>query len=57
MCVPIIPINREKTDLNDLLDDGTIHPNAAGHILFAHVLFKTLNIHAPTSRTGRLYLP
>jgi lysophospholipase L1-like esterase len=50
-------VTERKTDLNYLLDDGTIHPNGAGHVLFAHVLFKALDIHDPISRTGRFYLP
>jgi lysophospholipase L1-like esterase len=46
-----------KTDLNYLLNDGTIHPNGPGHTLFAHNLFKALDIFDPNSRTCRLYLP
>jgi len=46
-----------KRDLNYLLNDGTIHPNSYGHILFAHNLFKALDIYDPQSRTCRLYVP
>lgn len=46
-----------KTDLNYLLNDGTIHPNGQGHVLFAHNLCKILGIHDPESNTGRLYVP
>jgi len=48
---------KRKTDLNYLLNDGTIHPNGRGHVLFAHNLFKTLGIFDPDSNTGRLYIP
>lgn len=46
-----------QSDLNYLRNDGTIHPNGPGHVLFAHGLCETLGIHYPTSRTGRLYVP
>lgn len=47
----------KKSNLNYLLNDGTIHPNSYGHILFAQNLFKVLGIGDPTSNTGRFYLP
>ena len=50
-------ITAKKTDLNYLLNDGTIHPNGWGHVLFAHNLCKTFGIHDPASNTGRLYVP
>jgi len=50
-------LTRNKTNLNYLLNDGTIHPNGAGHVLFTHEMCKTLGIHDPSSNTGRLYLP
>ncbi len=50
-------VRRRKSDLNYLLDDGTIHPNGYGHVLFTHSLCKTLGIHDPVSNTGRLYVP
>ena len=50
-------VARKKTDLNYLLNDGTIHPNDRGHVLFAHNLCQTLGIHDPDSNTGRLYVP
>ncbi len=50
-------LTRRKTNLNYLLNDGTIHPNGKGHVLFVHEMCKTLGIHDPTSNTGRLYLP
>jgi len=50
-------LTRNKTNLNYLLNDGTIHPNGPGHVLFTHEMCKTLGIHDPTSNTGRLYLP
>lgn len=50
-------IANKKTDLNYLLNDGTIHPNGVGHVLFTHNLCKTLGIHDPASNTGRLYVP
>lgn len=46
-----------KTDLNYLLNDGTIHPNDVGHVLFAHNFCKTLGIHDMGSNLGRLYVP
>jgi len=46
-----------KTNLNYLLDDGTIHPNGMGHVLFVHVMCRTLGIYDPESNTGRFYLP
>ncbi len=50
-------LSEEKNDLNYFLNDGTLHPNAAGHILFAHNLFHALEIFDPQSRTCRLYVP
>jgi len=50
-------VTNNKSDLNYLLNDGTIHPNGSGHVLFAHNFFKTLGIHDPASNTGRLYVP
>ncbi|MCB9784816.1 MAG: SGNH/GDSL hydrolase family protein [Candidatus Omnitrophica bacterium] len=50
-------LSKGRNDLNYLLNDGTIHPNAAGHILFAHNLFRVLDIFDPESRTCRLYTP
>ena len=50
-------ITGRKSNLNYLLNDGTIHPNGPGHVLFAHSLCKTLGIHDPASNTGRLYVP
>ena len=50
-------IAARKTDINYLLNDGTIHPNGQGHVLFAHEMCKTLGIYDPDSNTGRLYLP
>ena len=50
-------LREEKTDLNYLLADGTIHPNEYGHILFAHILFKALGIFDPASNVCRLFVP
>ncbi|MCA9445342.1 MAG: hypothetical protein KC964_31425, partial [Candidatus Omnitrophica bacterium] len=50
-------LSKGRNDLNYLLNDGTIHPNAAGHVLFAHNLFWVLDIFDPESRTCRLYTP
>ena len=50
-------VRSRKSDLNYLLNDGTIHPNGWGHVLFAHSLCKTLGIHDRASNTGRLYVP
>lgn len=50
-------IARRSTDLNYLLNDGAIHPNGSGHVLFAHCTFQVLGIHDPASNTGRLYVP
>ena len=50
-------VTSRKSDLNYLLNDGTIHPNGLGHVLFAHSLCKTLGVHDPASNTGRLYVP
>ena len=50
-------VKSSRSDLNYLLNDGTIHPNAQGHVLFMHNLCETLGIHDPDSNTGRLYVP
>jgi len=50
-------IAQRKTNLNYLLDDGTIHPNGFGHVLFAHNMFAVLGIFDPNANTGRLYVP
>jgi len=50
-------ISHHKTDLNYLLNDGTIHPNQWGHVLFTHNMCAALGIHDPNSNTGRLYVP
>jgi len=48
---------RRKTPLNYLLNDGTIHPNHSGHVLFALTMFEALGILDPASPTCRLYVP
>jgi len=50
-------LKSHQTNLNYLLNDGTIHPNGVGHVLFTHNFCKTLGIHDPASNTGRLYIP
>jgi lysophospholipase L1-like esterase len=50
-------LSAKGRDLNYLLNDGTIHPNGVGHVLFAWNLFKELGIFDPDSRTCRLYVP
>jgi len=50
-------LSRGRNDLNYFLNDGTIHPNGVGHTLFAHNLFRVLEIFDPESRTCRLYIP
>ncbi len=48
---------QRETPLTSLLDDGTVHPNAFGHVLLAHRLFATLGIFDPQSPTCRLFVP
>ena len=44
-------------DLIYLMSDGAIHPNAAGHVEFANLLFQKLGIFDANSRTCRLFVP
>ncbi len=48
---------RPGADLNYLLNDGTIHPNNHGHVLFAVNMFKVLNIYDENAPTCRLFVP
>jgi lysophospholipase L1-like esterase len=44
------------TPVTSILEDA-IHPNHFGHILFAHSLFRVLQIDDPGSPTCRLFVP
>jgi acyl-CoA thioesterase I len=46
-----------NTSLEYLLNDGSVHPNQFGHVLFTHLLCETLGIHDPQSQVGRLFIP
>ena len=59
----VILVDQEKlwlehgSPIEYLLDDGTIHPNSAGHVLMAHNLLKVLNLWDPASAVCRLFIP
>ena len=47
----------ENADRHDYWMSNAFHPNAEGHIAFAHLLFRELGIFDPSSACCRLFLP
>lgn len=49
--------SERKEPITYLLEDGTIHPNAAGHVWMTHLTLQAIGIFDPQSAVGRFYVP